>query len=308
MPGSDRSPIRPRPTRPEGAASPVPDADAFRRALRDARRRTGVRLVFGGRVGGAGSLRLSEFLGTCTDSINGLRVVAGKGLGGRVLAHRRPFSVNDYVPATAISHDYDSAVLREGIRSIVAAPVAAGGEVHGVLYAAVRDVLPLGDRTTGSLVDTSRRLAGELAVRAEVNRRLRLLESATRPAAPDEPAPPAVEAVRDLHAELLGIAHEIEDTALRDRLRHACDRFLRTAADDRDRPDRDGPAEVPRLAPRELDVLAHIALGCTNAETARRLALGAETVKAYLRSATRKLGVHSRHEAVAAARRHGLLP
>lgn len=55
-------------------------------------------------------------------------------------------------------------------------------------------------------------------------------------------------------------------------------------------------------------MLSCIALGCTNAATARRLCLEAETVKAYLRSATRKLGAHGRHQAVAAARRHGLLP
>ncbi|OEV28118.1 LuxR family transcriptional regulator, partial [Streptomyces nanshensis] len=71
----------------------------------------------------------------------------------------------------------------------------------------------------------------------------------------------------------------------------------------------DAPAtDRPRLSPRELDVLSYVALGCTNAEAAQYLGLEAETVKAYLRSATRKLGVHSRHHAVAAARRHGLLP
>ncbi|MEV5445542.1 LuxR C-terminal-related transcriptional regulator, partial [Streptomyces sp. NPDC052644] len=62
------------------------------------------------------------------------------------------------------------------------------------------------------------------------------------------------------------------------------------------------------LAPRELDVLAAVATGATNADAARRLGLRPETVKGYLRSAMRKLGAHTRLEAVVAARRAGLLP
>jgi DNA-binding CsgD family transcriptional regulator len=62
------------------------------------------------------------------------------------------------------------------------------------------------------------------------------------------------------------------------------------------------------LTPRELDVLAQIALGCTNAEAAQRLSLKPETVKSYLRSAAAKLGTRSRHEAVSKARRARLIP
>jgi DNA-binding CsgD family transcriptional regulator len=62
------------------------------------------------------------------------------------------------------------------------------------------------------------------------------------------------------------------------------------------------------LSPREIDVLAQVALGATNAEAATRLSVRAETVKSYLRSAMSKLGAHSRHEAVVLARRAGLLP
>ncbi|MDF3149900.1 LuxR C-terminal-related transcriptional regulator, partial [Streptomyces sp. T21Q-yed] len=53
---------------------------------------------------------------------------------------------------------------------------------------------------------------------------------------------------------------------------------------------------------------ACVAAGSTNAVAAERLGLGAETVKGYLRSAMRKLGTHTRGEAVVAARRAGLLP
>ncbi|NEA00831.1 helix-turn-helix transcriptional regulator, partial [Streptomyces sp. SID10116] len=62
------------------------------------------------------------------------------------------------------------------------------------------------------------------------------------------------------------------------------------------------------LAPREVDVLSCVAAGVTNATAAERLGLRPETVKGYLRSAMRKLGAHTRLEAVVAARREGLLP
>jgi DNA-binding CsgD family transcriptional regulator len=76
--------------------------------------------------------------------------------------------------------------------------------------------------------------------------------------------------------------------------------------------DPDAPEPVaaarPALTPREVDVLSYVAIGCTNAEAAGRLGLLPETVKSYLRSAMRKLDAHTRLEAVASARRAGLLP
>jgi DNA-binding CsgD family transcriptional regulator len=70
----------------------------------------------------------------------------------------------------------------------------------------------------------------------------------------------------------------------------------------------DRTADLMIASARVLDVLAQVALGCTNAEAANRLWLKPETVKSYLRSATAKLGAHIRHEAVAKARRARLLP
>ena len=51
-----------------------------------------------------------------------------------------------------------------------------------------------------------------------------------------------------------------------------------------------------------------VALGHTNVEAAEEMGIGAETVKSYLRSVMRKLGAHTRYEAVNAARRIGALP
>ncbi|MEU8571317.1 helix-turn-helix transcriptional regulator, partial [Streptomyces pathocidini] len=69
----------------------------------------------------------------------------------------------------------------------------------------------------------------------------------------------------------------------------------------------EGRSGRPRLAPRELDVLTCVALGATNAAAADRLGIRPETVKGYLRSAMRKLGAHTRLEAVVTARRAGLM-
>ncbi|WP_373464432.1 helix-turn-helix transcriptional regulator [Streptomyces sp. V4I2] len=58
----------------------------------------------------------------------------------------------------------------------------------------------------------------------------------------------------------------------------------------------------PPLSPRELDVLAQVARGCSNAEVGRRLSLLPETVKSCLRCAMRKLGASTRFEGVVATR------
>ena len=63
----------------------------------------------------------------------------------------------------------------------------------------------------------------------------------------------------------------------------------------------------PSLTPREIDVISQVALGCTNIEVGRRLSIGAETVKSYLRSVMRKTESHTRYEAVMTCRRLGLL-
>ena len=132
----------------------------------------------------------------------------------------------------------------------------------------------------------------------------------------------AREELRDLQGELRRIAQAVDDPGLRDQLRAASERLAglgqprvldAAAGAQAVGPGTVGPGTVgpgavgPQLSPRELDVLAQVALGCGNAEIARRLSLRPETVKAYLRSATGKLEVHNRNEAVVTARRLGLL-
>ncbi|WP_019925355.1 response regulator transcription factor [Nocardia sp. BMG111209] len=110
------------------------------------------------------------------------------------------------------------------------------------------------------------------------------------------------EQIRTLHTEMRSIAQSCTDPLVRSRLGELSTRLVRLIS-------APGAVDVmPALAPRELDVLAQVALGRTNAQTARQLSIQPETVKSYLRSAMTKLAAHTRYEAVVHARRLGLLP
>lgn len=262
-------------------------------ALARLRRTTGLPVAFGGLMeNGRGQMRISELSGTATCSLLSLAVVSGNGLGGKAVALARPCAVTDYTASRRISHEYDIPVATEGLHSVLAVPVVVRRRVRGVLYGALRSAQPLGDRTLSAAVEVARDVEQALVVRDEARG---LLAAAHPPPAASGAA--AWEQVREAHAALRALAPRIGDPALRAELLEAC-RLLTAGA---------GAAEVT-LAPREVDVLACVAAGSTNAVTAERLGLRPETVKGYLRSAMRKLGAHTRGEAVAAARRAGALP
>ena len=62
-----------------------------------------------------------------------------------------------------------------------------------------------------------------------------------------------------------------------------------------------------RLTPREHEVLAHLAAGCSTDQMAALMGLSRATVRNHVRRLFHALGVHSRVEAVALARRDGLV-
>ncbi|RMI33483.1 response regulator [Nocardia stercoris] len=64
---------------------------------------------------------------------------------------------------------------------------------------------------------------------------------------------------------------------------------------------------VPRLSGRELEILAHVAQGKTNASIGRALHISEATVKTHLLRAFAKLEVGDRTAAVTTATRYGLL-
>jgi DNA-binding NarL/FixJ family response regulator len=61
------------------------------------------------------------------------------------------------------------------------------------------------------------------------------------------------------------------------------------------------------LTVREIDVLRHIAAGCSNKTVADRLDIGEETVKAHVRSILAKLGANDRTHAVTIALTRGII-
>ncbi|MFF8960197.1 response regulator transcription factor [Streptomyces sp. NPDC014894] len=271
----------------------------MRAALVRLRRATGIPITFGGLSDDARRLRIAEISGARTNALHGLSICAGNGLGGKSMALSRPCAVTDYSEARHISHEYDAAVSAEGLRSVLAVPVVVRRKVRGVLYGALRRPVPLGDRTFDAAVAAARDVEQALVVRDEVRG---LLALAREPVA----GLGAWEEVREVHGVLRALAPQIADAVLREQLLRVCGRLA--AAGGGAPADAPGGAGSVALAPREVDVLACVAAGSTNAAAAERLGLRPETVKGYLRAAMRKLGAHTRLEAVVAARRAGLLP
>ncbi|MFD5740262.1 LuxR C-terminal-related transcriptional regulator [Streptomyces massasporeus] len=269
------------------------DAVEIRDALLRLRRGTGLPVAFGGLMEAGQRMRISELSGTATHALRSLAVTSGTGLGGKTVALSRPCVVTDYSASRQISHEYDAPVAAEGLRSVLAVPVVVRHRVRGVLYGALRTAVPLGGRMLDVAVEAARDLERALVVRDEA--RTLAAEAAT---GAGEGTGPEWEQVREAHTALRALAPRIADPELRAELLGACALLTAESA---------GSPRV-RLAPREVDVLACVAAGATNAVAAERLGVTPETVKGYLRSAMRKLRARTRGEAVVAARRAGWLP
>ncbi|MET9768015.1 helix-turn-helix transcriptional regulator [Streptomyces sp. NPDC006415] len=275
------------------------DAVEMQAALLRLRRTSGLPVVFGGLLSDARHARIAELNGAQTSALRGLVISAGSGLGGKAIALSRPCAVTDYASSRHISHEYDAAVAAEGLRSVVAVPVVVRRAVRGVLYGALRTPVTLGDRTFDAVVAAARDVEQSLAVRDEARQ---LLAAGRGQVSDPDTVPGAWEDVREAHRELRALVPRVVDPALRDELLEVCGRLASASGA------KAPAAREVRLAPREVDVVACVAAGATNAAAAERLGLRPETVKGYLRSAMRKLGAHTRLEAVVAARRAGLLP
>ncbi|MGW7428657.1 helix-turn-helix domain-containing protein [Streptomyces sp. NPDC054861] len=278
----------------------------MRAALLRLRRTTGLQVVFGGLLHDGRRLRIADVDGAVTPALHGLSITTGSGLGGRCLALSRPCAVTDYASARHITHEYDGPVAAEGLRSVVAVPVVVRRKVRGVLYGALRDALPIGDRVFDAAVAAARDVEQALAVRDET--RIGLPGAGAAPGSAVAGA--SWEEVRQAEEELRGLAPLVGDPELRARLLAVCGRLETASAGPGPRTATHGVDRPPgaTLTPRETEVLATVASGATNAVAASRLGLRPETVKGHLRSAMRKLGAHTRLEAVVTARRAGLLP
>lgn len=274
------------------------DATLVSHAVTELARRTHFPVAFGG-LEHDGAVHVSTIVGARTRSIEGLVVHAERGLGGRALVERRPRLALDYRNARTITHDYDRAILGEGIATLFAVPVLVRGSARGILYCGSWAQAPLGEREARPAFDIAGELGTELRVRDEVDRRL----AATTPG-DDGLSAGAREEIRQSYAQLRSIAATVHDDGVRRRLEELESRLAALSGDASVDP---GGAGI-HLSRRELDVLSCAAVGATNGEIAASLALRETTVKSYLASAMSKLDASTRHAAVARARRVGLLP
>jgi|GEM_PF-58233 len=269
-------------------------------------------LVFGGFT--VGDLTdVAHVRGNRTDSLDGLRVRTGRGLGGVTMAEHRIRVTSDYATSERITHDYDRHVLPERVRSLMSVPVIVDGRVRGVIYGALREPGEPGSLALRPAADAVRELERELARHDEIERRLasRTLVATSHEAARLSSA--QVEELRESFVELRSIASAVTDPGVVERLERLEHRIAAIAGaeagaivpggglDGRD-------VDAPHLSRRELDVLGCVALGWTNRDTAASLGLTEGTVKSYLSSAMGKLESSTRHQAVVTARKFGLLP
>lgn len=272
------------------------DDDAIRSALASLKTATGIPVTMYATVLPDNRLQISQWIGLRTPALQNLVIDSGVGVGGRVLSTRRPVGVSDYTRANVISHENDAIIQDEGLHSIVAVPVIVNREVRGVLYVGVHSPVRLGDKVIEEVTMTARTLEQDLAVnaaarrnegvRSGTNKQGRLMNGAEW------------EQIRSTHSKLRMLANRIEQDDIRAELEELCDQMVAPVR----------VKQTTKLSARELDVLSCVALGHTNVETAEEMGIGAETVKSYLRSVMRKLGAHTRYEAVNAARRIGALP
>lgn len=271
------------------------DDEAVRTALASLKTATGIPVTMYGTLLPDNRLQITQWVGLRTPALQNLIIEAGVGVGGRVVSTRRAVGVSDYVRANTISHENDRYIQDEGLHSIVAVPVIVQREIRGVIYVGVHSPVRLGDKVIEEVTMTARSLEQDLAVNSALRRTDGGKSSAGRGHVMNGAE---WEQVRSTHSKLRMLANRVEDESLRKELEALCDQMV-------------SPVRVKqstKLSARELDVLSCVALGHTNVEAAEEMGIGAETVKSYLRSVMRKLGAHTRYEAVNAARRIGALP
>ncbi|MBV7282687.1 MULTISPECIES: acetate metabolism transcriptional regulator RamA [Corynebacterium] len=271
------------------------DEEAIRAALTTLKTATGIPVTMYATVLPDSRLQISAWVGLRTPALQNLVIEPGAGVGGRVVSSRRPVGVSDYTRASIISHEHDKPIQDEGLHSIVAVPVIVQRDVRGVLYVGVHSPVRLGDKVIEEVTMTARTLEQDLAV----NSALRRGDAGGSGAKPGRVMNGAEwEQVRSTHSKLRMLANRVGDEDLRKEIESLCDQLVSPVR----------VKQTTKLSARELDVLACVALGHTNVEAAEEMGIGAETVKSYLRSVMRKLGAHTRYEAVNAARRIGALP
>ena len=146
-------------------------------------------LGFVGLLGSDSKLRLEHVHGGQTNALVDLCVERGCGLGGKVLLLGQVASVEDYAVSNSISHEYDEAIAREGMRGVLCLPLSVGDELLGVAYVSNRTPTVYSDvmvdnvltaveaaKLAVSVADRSRELT-EAAVQLERERTVSTLDA-----------------------------------------------------------------------------------------------------------------------------------
>lgn len=155
--------------------------DVLADAVATARRLTGVSSAFAAVAAPSGGYRMTVRDGLYEPAWRGVEVHVGRGLGGRVLAERRPFALADYLTDESITGDYRDVVGAEGLRGIGCVPVADSDRLAALLYVGERIAGQPGSR----MFDELRRIADMATVG------LTVLARETSAARPRAGAPPA---------------------------------------------------------------------------------------------------------------------
>lgn len=129
--------------------------DVLADAVATARRLTSAAAAFGAVARRSGTFAITLRDGLTDPRWAWIAVRDGRGLGGRVLAERRPVVAEDYLYDGSITGDYRPVVEAEGLRGIACVPVLGPDGTAALLYAGEREAGVPGDR----LVDALARIA-----------------------------------------------------------------------------------------------------------------------------------------------------
>lgn len=250
--------------------------------------------------GGGKALTLSHVRGDRTKVLRGLRVPEGWGLTGAVAQRGEARWTDDYLGSKDITHAFHQQVSAEGIYRMASVPLSLPRGRRGALTLGLRSPGTFTDRLIDRVTTAAGSVLAALTPVAEVRH--------VGPPSDTTDLPGEFEQLlADMGVRLAlarGRANDMSVRAVLRRLEADIERAARLLhrpplwlADD----------NLPRLSPREYQILVGVASGGTNAAIARQLGLTANTVKTYWQSAMRKLGVTSRAEAISRAHAMGLL-
>lgn len=262
---------------------------------------TGFAVSFGGLQTGDAT-PISAVSGNITPNLRELTIRSGRGLGGQAHDEGRPRVALEYAKAKHITHDYDREVLSEGIITLMAFPVVVSGETRALLYGGFRARQSPNKMLIAGITSIIEKFAQGIIFQEAVEA---AAEELLRARGPVTEVPSAVvEEIRAAYAELRSIRSSVANQDIGAQLGNLEAKLAALTLTSGGAQD----MSVASLTPREVDVLSQVAMGLSNAEIGMVLGLTEGTVKAYLKSATTKLGVGSRHAAVFAARRAGIIP